>query len=185
MWGGALLPLRGVSDQLPQNRIPRTALPTVVNSRDSGQSPDSPVVSFLSWTGRKTGGQGEEENRWRQSPGSSMRATSAVIRDDPRLPGDPETLKLGGWVGVDGKGQKPVLGAPPPSQLELGMERQGCMGTECAAHTSLEKQAGWLFWLPEEGQERWGLCRAQGGAPQWGASWACSLWLSGWSTARS
>lgn len=60
------------------------------------------------------------------------------------------------------EGAEASAGAPPPSQLELGMERQSYMGTECAAHTFPERPVGWLFWLPEEGQERLGVCRDQG-----------------------
>lgn len=73
--GRGRLPPLGILDQLPQNRIPRTALPTVVDSRDSGQSPDALVVSLLSWTGKKVGrgAEGVGKNRWRQSPSSCMR----------------------------------------------------------------------------------------------------------------
>lgn len=89
----------------------------------------------------------------------------------------------GGWEWKEGAEAR--ARAPPPSQLELGAERQGCLGTERAAHTPLEKQAGWLSWLSEEGQESLGVWRAQGGAPQWGASWGYSLWQSGQGRARS
>lgn len=60
------------------------------------------------------------------------------------------------------EGAEATAGAPPPSQLELGMERQSYTGTECVAHTSPERPAGWLCWLPEERQERLGVCRGQG-----------------------
>lgn len=139
MWGGTLLPSLGVSDQLPQNRIPRTALPTVASSRDSGQSPVAPLVGFPSWTGKKVGGggTGEEENRWRQSPGV-LRATSAVIRDDPRLPGDPETPKLGRWVGVDGRGRSQCQG-PAPFSAGAGGGEVGLPGDrEHCSHFSRE-----------------------------------------------
>ena len=45
--GGALLPALWVSDQLPQDGVPRTALPRVAINRDSGPSSHVPAVSFL------------------------------------------------------------------------------------------------------------------------------------------
>lgn len=45
--GGGTLPPLGVSDQLPPDRVPRTALPRVAISRYLCGSPDVQAVSFL------------------------------------------------------------------------------------------------------------------------------------------
>ena len=64
--------------------------------------------------------------------------TSAIIGDDPGLPGDPETLKLGRWVGVDGGGRSHCRGPAPFSAGARDGKAELHGDRVCCSHFSRE-----------------------------------------------
>lgn len=111
--------------------------------------------------------------------------TSAITGDDPGLPGDPETLKLGRWVGVDGGGRSHCRGPAPFSAGARDGKAELHGDGVCCSHFSREASGVALLAARGETGKAGSMQGPGGGSPQWDASWGSSLWLSGQGRARS
>lgn len=111
-------------------------------------------------------------------------ATSAIIGDDPGLPGDPETLKLGRWVGVNGRGRSQYRGPAPFSAGARDGKAELHGDRVCCSHFSRETSRVALLAARGGAGKAGNIQGPGGGSPQRGASWVSSLWVSGQARAR-